>query len=177
MDVASDRVSCTHVSTLRHVKDMREQRALSEWQSLEATHRAALEAEETARVQLASTQGERARLESELYRQLVLSEPLSTADLDRCQLVLERLASEVVARQQQLDEASGVREKAAAAASEGRARWVKSSAATHKWGQIEASVLRAAQTRAESATEIEAEDDVSLRYGRGAGARALGGSV
>lgn len=172
MDVASDRISSAHVSTLRHVKDMREQRALSEWQSLEAKRRAAAAAEATARKTLAAAEEERTTIEAELYRRLVLSDPLPISEFDRCRLILEKLAAEIELKRKALDEARGAQEKAAIAAAEGRARWAKSSVATHKWGQIETGVRRAEHARAEFVSEIETEDDVALRYGAGPGAQA-----
>lgn len=177
MDVASDRISSAHVSTLRHVKDMREQRALSEWQSLEARHRAAAAAEARAREDLVAAQEKRAAVETELYRRLVLSEPLQIGELDRCRLILEKLAAEIELKRKALDEACKVQEKAAGAAAEGRARWAKSSAVTHKWGQIESGVRRAEQARAEFVGEIETEDDVALRHGAGSGGAGVSGSI
>ena len=168
MDVASSRVSSAHVSTLRRVKDMREQRARSEWRSLEAARRAAAAAEETARENLSAARERRAAIEAEFYSRLTASETLPPGELDRRHLILEGLATEIASRVKALDEARRLREKAAAAAAEGRARWIGCASATHKWERIEIGVRKAKQARAEVIGEIETEDDVALRRRTGA---------
>lgn len=171
MDVASSRVSSAHVSTLRRVKDMREQRARSEWRSLEAARRAAVAAEETARENLSAARERRAAIEAEFYSRLTASETLPLGELDRRHLILEGLATEIASRVKALDEARRLREKAAAAAAEGRARWLACASATHKWERIDIDVRKAKQARAEVIREIETEDDVTLRRRTRAGAR------
>ncbi|QFI70490.1 hypothetical protein EKH55_5616 (plasmid) [Sinorhizobium alkalisoli] len=44
--------------------------------------------------------------------------------------------------------------------------WVRRSAASHKWQQIEDEVRRAVEIQSEAAGEIEGDDEISLRYGR-----------
>ncbi len=60
---------------------------------------------------------------------------------------------------------------------ETRAHWAKCSAATRKWEQIEANVRRAADAHSEIAAEIEADDEILLRYGRDLRAQVTGGSI
>lgn len=86
---------------------------------------------------------------------------------DRCELTLERLAIEITSKRQALEDARIAQKQAETAASEKRAHWAKRSAATHKWRQIETDVWRAADTHSEATAELEADDEVLLRYGSG----------
>ncbi|GLR45957.1 hypothetical protein GCM10007880_64750 [Mesorhizobium amorphae] len=145
---------------------MRERSALSELSNMDAKRDIAALATQHASRDLAIAEDQRARAEVELYQQLVSLDALSVAALDRrCQLLIERLATEVTLRHQRLDDARIAQEEAETAASEARAHWVKCSAAKHKWEQIDDDIGRAADTHLEAAAEIEAEDEILLRYG------------
>lgn len=166
MAVASDRVSSAHVSALRHVKDMRERRALSEWQVMEGKRCTAALAEANARDELLAAQAERAAFESELYAGLVMSDPLQIGELERRQLTLERLAAVIEQRRKALDDACAAYRVAEAAAAECRTRWAKSSAVVRKWELIEGELQRARHLRSEHLGEIESDDEISLRHRR-----------
>ncbi|NRP75559.1 hypothetical protein ILFOPFJJ_06482 [Ensifer psoraleae] len=166
MDVASDRVNRAHTSRLRLLKDMQERSALRELSEKEAQRHTATLALQNASQELASAQQHFARAEAALYQELMSLDKWSSAALDHHHLQIERLAAEVTSRWQMLDDARIAQEKAEAAASEMRAVWVKRSAASHKWQQIEDDVRRAVDIHSEAAGEIEADDDISLRYGR-----------
>ncbi|TJW01127.1 MAG: hypothetical protein E5X42_31450, partial [Mesorhizobium sp.] len=58
-------------------------------------------------------------------------------------------------------------EEAEMAASRTRELWVICSAARDKWQQIEDDVRRAVETHSEAAAEIEADDEILLKYARG----------
>ncbi|MCP3441018.1 hypothetical protein [Bradyrhizobium sp. CCGUVB14] len=167
MDVPSDRMSCIHASRLRHVKDMRERSARSELSNMEAKRHIATLAAEHAWQELAIAEQHHTQAEAEVYQQLTSLGTLSVAELDRCELTLERLASEITSKRQALEEARIAQKQAETAASEKRAHWAKRSAATHKWRQIETDVRRAADTHSEATAELEADDEVLLRYGSG----------
>ncbi|WP_027522094.1 hypothetical protein [Bradyrhizobium sp. Ec3.3] len=167
MDVPSDRMSCIHASRLRHVKDMRERSARNELSNMEAKRHIATLAAEHAWQELAIAEQHHTQAEAEVYQQLTSLGTLSVVELDRCELTLERLAIEITSKRQALEEARIAQEQAETAASEKRAHWAKRSAATHKWRQIETDVRRAADTHSEATAELEADDEVLLRYGSG----------
>lgn len=175
MAVASDRVSSAHVSALRHVKDMRERRALSEWQVMEGKRRTAALAEASARDELLAAQAQRSTFENEFYAGLVTSDPLQIGELERRQLTLERLAVVVEQRCKALDEACAAYRAAEAAAAECRAHWARSSAVLRKWELIEGDVQQVRNLRSEHLGEIESDDEISLRHRR-AHAAQMGGS-
>ncbi|EIM31004.1 MULTISPECIES: hypothetical protein [Microvirga] len=166
MDVASDRVNQVHVLKLLLLKDMHERNALRELSLKEAERHTATFAVQNAFQELAVAQQHRARVEATLYGELMSLETLTSAALDRHHLGIERISAEVASRCHVLDDARIAHEEAEAAASEMRELWVKRSTATHKWKLIEEDVRRCADIHAEAAGEIEADDEVSLRYGR-----------
>ncbi|MCP3460772.1 hypothetical protein [Bradyrhizobium sp. CCGUVB23] len=167
MDVPSDRMSCIHASRLRHVKDMRERSARSELSNMEAKRHIATLAAEHAWQELAIAEQHHTQAEAEVYQHLTSLGTLSVVELDRCELTLERLAIEITSKRQALEDARIAQKQAETAASEKRAHWAKRFAATHKWRQIETDVWRAADTHSEATAELEADDEVLLRYGSG----------
>ncbi|MER8383082.1 hypothetical protein [Mesorhizobium sp. M1399] len=166
MDVASDRVNRVHASRLRLLKEMQERSALRELSEKEAQCHMATLTVQNASQGLAIAQQHCAGAETALYQELMSLDTLSSAALDHHHLRIERLAAEVTSRRQMLDDARIAQEKAETAASETRALWVIRSAARHKWQQIEDDVRRAVDIYAEAAGEIEADDEILLRYGR-----------
>ncbi|TWB93016.1 hypothetical protein FBZ93_11155 [Bradyrhizobium macuxiense] len=178
MDVASDRLKAVHASKWRLVKNMRERNALRELSNREAKRRIAVEAVARASVALARAEESRATVETELYQELVSSDPMPVTELDRrCHLVIGRFTAEIASARQALEEACMVREQAETAVLEARTVWVKRSAATHKWQQIECDVQRTSDAHSEFAAEIEADDEVLLRYRRGSRTQAAGDSI
>lgn len=167
MDVASDRVNYVQASRLRLLKEMQERRALSELSKKEAQRHIATSAAQNASRELAMAQQHCSTAEAALYQDLMTLENLSSAALDRHHLHIEKLAAEITFRRQMLGSARIAQEKAEIAASETRDLWVMCSAATHKWQQIEDDVRRAVEIHSEVAGEIEADDEILLRYGRG----------
>lgn len=175
MDVPSDRMTCIHVSRLRHVKEIRERGARTELSNMEAKCRyEALAAERAAR-ELAAAEERRVKAQAEIHQQLTSSGTVSVVELDRGELIVERLALEVTSKRQAFEDARVAREQAETAASERRAHWAKCSAATDKWRQIETDVRRAADAHAEVRAEIEADDEVLFRTGFAP--RAADGSI
>ncbi|MBY3517256.1 hypothetical protein HFN76_34675 [Rhizobium laguerreae] len=166
MAVASDRVNRVHALRLVLVKDMRERSAFSELCNMEAKRQVAALATQHASKELAIAEDRRAATEVQLYQQLISLDTLSVTALDRAKLLIERLEIEVTLRLQRLDDARVAQEKAEAAAAETRACWVKCLVARHKWEQIESDVRRSVDTHAESAAEIEADDESMPWYGR-----------
>lgn len=177
MDVPSDRMSCIHASRLRHVKDTRERSARSELSNMEAKRHIATLAAEHAWQELAIAEQHHTQAEAEVYQQLTSLGTLSVVELDRCQLTLERLAIEITSKRQALEEARIAQKQAETAASEKRVHWAKRSAATHKWRQIETDVRRAADAHSEATAELEADDEVLLRHGRGVPTPVADGSI
>lgn len=175
MDVPSDRMSCIHVSRLRHVKEIRERGARTELSNMEAKCRLETLAAERAARELAVAEERRVKAQAEIYRQLTSPGTVSVVELDRCELIIERLALEVTSKRQAFEDARVAREQAETAASERRTHWAKCSAATDKWRQIETDVRRAADTHAEVRAEIEADDEVLFRTGFAS--RAADGSI
>ncbi|MGY3622270.1 hypothetical protein [Bradyrhizobium sp. USDA 10063] len=176
MDGASDRMNSVHASKLRLVKDMRERSALRALANMEAKRRIAAQAVQQAFQDLATAEGHRARIEVEVYRQLLSFDATPVAELDRrCHRVMERLTAEIALTRRRLDEARIAQEQAETAVSETRALWAKCSAATHKWQQIETDVRRAADTCSAVTAEIDADDEVLLRYGRGSSCSGMAG--
>ncbi|MBK3666662.1 YscO family type III secretion system apparatus protein [Bradyrhizobium diazoefficiens] len=175
MDVPSDRVTCIHVSRLRHVKEIRERGARTELSSMEAKCRFETLAAERAARALAVAEERRVKAQAEIYQQLTSSGTVSVVELDRCELIVERLALEVTSKRQAFEDARVAQEQAETAASERRTHWAKCSAATDKWRQIETDVRRAADTHAEVRAEIEADDEVLFRTGFAP--RAADGSI
>ncbi|UPK20756.1 hypothetical protein [Bradyrhizobium sp. 131] len=177
MDVPSDRMSCIHVSSLRQLKDMRERSARSELSNMEAKRHIATSAAEHAWQELGIAEKHHTEAQAEVYQQLMSVGTLSVVELDHCQLTLERLAIEISSKRRTLEEARITQKQAETAASERRAHWAKRSAATHKWRQIETDVRRAADTHSEVTAELEADDEVLLRHGRGLPTLVAGGSI
>ncbi|WP_445219719.1 hypothetical protein ACKWRH_06030 [Bradyrhizobium sp. Pa8] len=177
MDLPSDRMSCIHASRLRHVKDMRERSARRELSNMEAKRRIATSAAEHAGRELAIAEQHHAQAEAEVYQQLTSFGTLSVVELDRCQLTLERLANEITSKRLRLEDARIAQKQAETAAAESRTHLAKRSAATHKWRQIEIDVRRAADTHSEVTAELEADDEVLLRYRRGLPMMVADGSI
>jgi len=177
MDVASDGLNPVQASKLRLVKDMRERSALRELSNMQATRRIALEALQRAAEDLESAEKHRARLEAELYQELTSLETTSVTELDRrCQLVVGRLAAEIEPARQALEQARIAHEQAQGAVNEARTVWAKRSAASQKWQEIEGDVQRTTAVRSEFAAEIDADDEVLLRYQGSSRSQAVGGS-
>ncbi|VIO69189.1 hypothetical protein CI1B_25510 [Bradyrhizobium ivorense] len=169
MDVASYRLNGVHASKLRLVKDMRERSALHELSNMEAKRRIAGEAVAQACEQLANAERHRARVEAELYRQMLSDDAISVSELERRHhLIIGRLTEDIAAAQRILDEARTAQDQAETAVREARTLWAKRSAACHKWQEIERDVERSTNAHVEAAAEIEADDEVLLRYRRGA---------
>lgn len=157
------------------MKEIRERGARTELSNMEAKCRfEALAAERAAR-ELAAAEERRVKAQAEIYQQLTSSGTVSVVDLDRGELIIERLALEVTSKRQAFEDALVAQEQAETAASERRAHWAKCSAATDKWRQIETDVRRAADAHAEVRAEIEADDEVLFRTGFAP--RAADGSI
>ncbi|MGG7539602.1 hypothetical protein [Rhizobium sp. Nf11,1] len=165
MDVASDRVTRVHTSRLRLLKDMQERSAFRELSEKQAQHDMATLALQNASQELANAQQHFARAEAALYEELMSLDKWSSAALDHHHLQIERLAAEVSSKRQMLDDAHIAQKEAEAVLSKMRTVWVRRSAASHKWQQIEDEVRRAVETQSEAAGEIEGDDEISLRYG------------
>ncbi|MCA6103906.1 MULTISPECIES: YscO family type III secretion system apparatus protein [Bradyrhizobium] len=175
MDVTFDRLNTAHASKLRAVKDMRERSALRELSNMEAKRRIAGEAVEQASEQLANAERHRARVEAELYREMLSADAISVSELERRHhLIIGRLTEDIAAAQLLLDKAHTAQDQAEAAVREARTLWAKRSAACHKWQEIERDVERITNAHVEAAAEIEADDEVLLRYRRGAPVQAGG---
>ncbi|MDA9474831.1 hypothetical protein XI03_10030 [Bradyrhizobium sp. CCBAU 65884] len=167
MDITSDRLNPVHASKLRLVKDMRERSALRELSNMEAKRRNAVQAVEQAFEHLANAEGRRARVEAELYAEMLSADAMSVSELERRHhLIIGRLTDEVAAAQRNLAKARVTQEQAEAAAVEARILWTKRSAASQKWHEIERDVRRVTNTDLEAAAEIEVDDEVLLRRGR-----------
>ncbi|TIU65275.1 MAG: hypothetical protein E5W30_00325 [Mesorhizobium sp.] len=167
MDVASDRVNWVQSSRLRLLKEMQERRALGELSKKEAQRDVAASAVQNASRELAMIQQHCSRKEAALYQHLMSLDNLSSAALDRHRLHTEQLAAEITSRRQMLDDTQIAQEEAEMAASRTRELWVICSAARDKWQQIEDDVRRAVETHSEAAAEIEADDEILLKYARG----------
>ncbi|QOZ36602.1 hypothetical protein [Bradyrhizobium sp. CCBAU 53421] len=171
MDVAPDRMNCVHASKLRLVKDTRERSALRELSNMEAKRRIADDAVAQARERLANAEKHRARVEAELYRKMLSENAISVSELERRHhLIIGRLTEDIAAAQRILDEARSAQDQAATAVLEARTLWTKRSAACHKWQEIERDVEQSTNAHVEAAAEIDADDEVLLRYCRGASA-------
>ncbi|WP_349253231.1 hypothetical protein [Bradyrhizobium sp. CB3481] len=135
---------------------------------MEVKRRIAVQAVEQAVQHLATAEKNRAALEVELYRELALFDSLSVEELDRrCHIVTERLKAELAGARRTLEEACAAQEQAETAVFEARTILTKCSAASHKWQQIEGDVQRASDAQSEAEAEIEADDEVLLRYRSG----------
>ncbi|MGY3695593.1 hypothetical protein HAP41_0000045120 [Bradyrhizobium barranii subsp. apii] len=175
MDVTSDRLNGVHASKLRLVKDMRERSALRELSNMETRRHIAVDAVEQASTHLANAERRRARVEAELYREMLSADAISVADLERRHhLIIGRLTEEIAATQRAFDEARSAQDQAEAAVLEARTLWAKRSTASQKWQEIERDVQRMTDAHCEAAAEIEADDEVVLRYRRGSD-RQVGG--
>ncbi|WFU71542.1 hypothetical protein [Bradyrhizobium sp. CB2312] len=165
MDVASDGLNLVQASKLRLVKDMRERSALRELSNMEARRQIAVAALQRASENLKGAEDRRAKAEVELYQELASLEMMSVTELDRrCQLVLGRLAAEIESARQAREQARIAHEQAQRAVNEARTMWAKRSAASQKWQEIEGDVQRTTAVRSEFAAEIDADDEVLLRY-------------
>ncbi|MCC8939916.1 hypothetical protein H8A97_32460 [Bradyrhizobium sp. Arg62] len=173
MDLASDRLNPVHASKLRLVKDMRERSALRELSNTEAKRRIAVQAVEQACEHLADAERRRAGVEAKLYGEMLSADAISVCELERRHhLIIGRLTDDIVAAQQVVNEARTAQEEAEAAVIEARALWAKRSAACHKWQEIERDVHRITNAHFEAVAEIEADDEVLLRYRRGSPGQA-----
>lgn len=168
-------MSCIHVSRLRHVKEIRERGARTELSDMEAKCRLEALAAERAARELAVAEEHRVKAQAEIHQQLTSSGSVSVVELDRGELIVERLALEVTSKRQAFEDARVAQEQAETAASERRTHWAKCSVASDKWRQIETDVRRAADTHAEVRAEIEADDEVLFRTGFAP--RAADGSI
>ncbi|WGD51289.1 hypothetical protein QA641_38390 [Bradyrhizobium sp. CB1650] len=175
MDIASDRLNPVHASKLRLVKDMRERSARRELSNMEGERHLAIQAVQQACEHLANAEGRRATVEAELYREMLAADAISVCELQRrYHLIIGRLTDEIAAAQRVLDNARATQEQAEAAVLEARAVWTKRSAASQKWRQIDGDVQRITNAHFEAAGEIEADDEVLLRYRRGPSGRSGG---
>ncbi|RTE88124.1 MULTISPECIES: hypothetical protein [Bradyrhizobium] len=177
MDVASDGLNLVQASKLRLVKDMRERSALRELSNMEARRQIAVAALQRASENLKGEENRRAKAEAELYQELASLEMMSVTELDRrCQLVLGRLAAEIELARQAREQARVAHEQAQRAVNEARTIWAKRSAASQKWQEIEGDVQRTTAVRSEFAAEIDADDEVLLRYQGGSRSQTIDGS-
>ncbi|WP_114948594.1 hypothetical protein [Microvirga calopogonii] len=166
MDVASDCVNQVHVLRLSFLKNLQERSALRQLSAKEGQRRMATSAVQSASEELAIALQHRELREAALYGKLMSLDTLTGAALDRHHLEIDRLAAEVTSRHRVLDGARLAQGEAEAAASEMRGLWVKRSIAKHKWKLIKDDVRRSADIHAETAGEIEADDEICHRYGR-----------
>ncbi|KYK44249.1 hypothetical protein A1D31_37115 [Bradyrhizobium liaoningense] len=165
MDIAPDRLNPSHASKLRLVKDMRERSALRELSNMEAKRHLAIEAVQQACEHLANAEGRRAKVEGELYREMLATDAISVCELQRrYHLIIGRLTDEIAAAQRALHKTRVAQAQAEAAVLEARAVWTKRSAASQKWREIDSDVQRITNAHFEAAAEIEADDEVLLRY-------------
>ncbi|MCC8969012.1 hypothetical protein [Bradyrhizobium brasilense] len=177
MDVASHGLNPVQASKLRLVKGMRERSALRELSNMEAKRRIAADALQRASEGLEAAQKHRAKVEAELYRELAQLETTSVTELDRrCHLVIGRLAAEIESARQALVQARIAHEEAQLAVNKARAVWAERSAASQKWQEIEGNVQRATAVRSEFAVEIDADDEVLLRYQGDSRSQTIGGA-
>ncbi|MCA1408283.1 hypothetical protein I6F26_29310 [Ensifer sp. IC3342] len=167
MDVAFDLVNYAHASRIRLLKEMQERDARRKLSDKEARRRMAIVAAQDASQGLKIAQQQRAREEAQLYQKLMSLNTLSSAALDHHHLHIERFAAEITLKGQVLDNAHFAQEQAETAASETKAQWVRRSEARRKWQQIEDDLRRAVDIHSEAAGEIEADDEILLRFGRG----------
>ncbi|SPP98393.1 hypothetical protein [Bradyrhizobium vignae] len=177
MDVASDGLNLVQASKLRLVKDMRERSALRELSNMEDRRQIAVAALQRASENLKGAENRRAKAEAELYQELVSLEMMSVSELDRrCQVVLGRLAAEIESARQAREQARIAHEQAERAVNEARTIWAKRSAASQKWQEIEGDVQRTTAVRSEFAAEVDADDEVLLRYQGGSRSQTVDGS-
>ncbi|WP_025038816.1 hypothetical protein [Bradyrhizobium sp. DOA9] len=177
MDVASDGLNLAQASKLRLVKDMRERSALRELSNMEARRQIAVAALQRASEILKGADNRRAKAEAELYQELASLEMMSVTELDRrCQLVLGRLAAEIESARLAREQARVAHEQAQRAVNEARTIWAERSAASQKWQEIEGDVQRTTAARSEFAAEIDADDEVLLRYQGGSRSQTVDGS-
>ncbi|MGY3238056.1 flagellar biosynthesis chaperone FliJ [Bradyrhizobium sp. USDA 4472] len=177
MDVASGGLNLVQASKLRQVKDIRERSALRELSNMEARLQTAINALQRACESLKAAENRRAKVEAELYQELASLETMSVTELDRrCQLVLGRLAAEIESTRQEREQAHIAHEQAQQAVNEARNIWAKRSTASQKWQEIEGDVQRTTALCSEFAAEIEADDEVLLRYKGGSRCQAVGSS-
>ncbi|SFJ63589.1 hypothetical protein [Bradyrhizobium sp. Gha] len=177
MDVAPDGLNVVQASKLRLVKGIRERSALLELSNNEARLQIAIDALQRASENLKAAEDRRANVEAELYQELASLETMTVAELDRrCQLVLGRLAAEIESARQEREQARIAHEQAQRAVNEARAIWAKRSAASQKWQDIEGDVQRTTALRSEFAAEMDADDEVLLRYKGASRSQAVGGS-
>ncbi|MHC2342692.1 hypothetical protein [Bradyrhizobium barranii] len=93
---------------------------------------------------------------------------MSVCELQRrYHLIIGRLTDEIAAAQQVLENARAAQAQAETAVLEARAVWARRSAASQKWREIDQDVRRTTSAHFEAAAEIEADDEVLLRYRRG----------
>ncbi|RXH38017.1 hypothetical protein XH99_01755 [Bradyrhizobium nanningense] len=167
MDIAPDRLNPVHASKLRLVKDMQERSAIRELSNAEAKRHLAIQAVEQACERVAHAEERRAKVEAELYREMLAADAISVFELQRrYQLIIGRLTDEITAAQRVLEEARAAQEQAELAVLEARGVWTKRSAASQKWREIDHDVQRITNAHFEGAAEIEADDEVLLRYRR-----------
>ncbi|PPQ20008.1 hypothetical protein CV770_07175 [Bradyrhizobium sp. AC87j1] len=177
MDVASDGLNLVQASKLRLVKDMRERSALRELSNMEARRRIAVEALQRASENLEGAENRRAKVEAELYQELASLKTMSVTELDRrFQLILGGLAAQIESARQAREQARVAHEQAQRSVNEVRTIWAKRSAASQKWEEIEGDVQHTTAVRSECAAEIDADDEVLLRYHGGSRSQAVGGS-
>ncbi|WP_407185401.1 hypothetical protein [Bradyrhizobium centrosematis] len=168
MDIAPDRLNPVHASKLRLVKDMRERSAIRELSNAEAKRRLAVQVVEQARERLADAEQCRAKVEADLYREMLAADAISVCELQRRHhLIIGRLTDESTAAQRNFEEACTAQEQAEAAVFQARGVWAKRSAASQKWREIDHEVQRITNAHFESVAETEADDEVLLRYRRG----------
>ncbi|MGQ4274903.1 hypothetical protein [Terrihabitans sp. B22-R8] len=167
MDVASDGISSARVQTLRKLKEQREQRALGEWQARERERQLAAAAEADALDELRQAREARTRYEADFHLSLQASDAVHVSDVERRSLQLDILSETIGRKEKALDAAIEARRKTDEIAAEARALWARAAAVTRKWTLIETDVRKAQFMREESVSEIETEDDISLRHGTG----------
>lgn len=160
MAIAVDRVNIGHVDRLRHLKEIREERALKEWQALRQQHEALLAQERGCRNQLDKIYDERDACHQEFARFLVACDVVAEHHVTHHRLRMEEF--DIRAQQQRvaLDETRARKKELEAQLLQSRVLWRKASAATRKWDLIKSDVTQSGLVRDEVLGEIESEDSV-----------------
>ncbi|CCD87189.1 conserved protein of unknown function; Type III effector NopZ [Bradyrhizobium sp. ORS 285] len=168
MDVALGRLNPGHASKLRLVKDKQERSAIRELSAMEAKHHLAMRATQEAFEHLAYAHDQRAKVEFELYREMLAADAISACELQRRHhLIIGRLTDKIEAAQRGVEEARAAQEQAEAAVRGARIVWTRCSAASQKWSEIDRDVQTRANAYFEAAAEKESDDEILPLYRRG----------
>jgi hypothetical protein len=163
MDDAARRVKPRNLRMAVRLREQRERRALMDLKSALANRDAAQQAHTHSRQELMARQALRHAAETQAYRALAEAGPLSPAALTGHLAGIESLTESVQSASLRAEEARLHAARAEQAASHARSAYATLAHRARKWARMAAMVATSHRVRVEHLSEIEADEEGSLR--------------